>query len=72
VAQAAAARRHPAVRRPPAKRSPAKTNVSGAATAVLKSFVKLLRSLRNSAAHLSAEQRTKLQRALKHAHAAFD
>jgi hypothetical protein len=77
---AAKQRRTPAKRRPaakqakrtPAKRAPVKTDVSGAATAVLKSFVKLLKSLRSSAAHLSAAQRIKLQRAMKHAHAALD
>jgi hypothetical protein len=69
VVKATAARRRPTVHRLPVKRSPAKTDVSGAATAVLKSFVKLLTSLRSSAAHLSAAQRIKLQRAMKRAHA---
>jgi len=67
----AAAHRRPPVRRSPSKRGPVKTDVSGAATAVLKSFVKLLTSLRTSAAQLSTAQRAKLQRALKHAHAAL-
>jgi hypothetical protein len=53
------------------KTSRAHPDVSGAATAVLKSFIKLLTSLRSSAAHLSAAQRIKLQRAMKRAHAAL-
>lgn len=65
------AHRRSAVRRSPSHRGHVKTDVSGAATAVLKSFVKLLTSLRTSAAHLSTAQRAKLQRAMKHAHAAL-
>ena len=46
--------------------------VTDAASAVLKSFAKLLRSLTADAAQLTAEQRTRLKKAMKHAHAALD
>jgi len=52
--------------------APRQTDVSGAAQAVLKSFVKLLKSVRTSAEQLSAAQRAKLQKAMQHAHAALD
>ncbi len=53
-------------------RAPAKQPVSTAATAVLKRFAKLLKSVRAAAASLTDEQRAVLKRAMKHAHAALD
>ena len=55
-----------------ARRPAAKRPVASPATAVLKSFAKLLSSVRASAATLTKEQRTLLKRAMKHAHAALD
>jgi hypothetical protein len=70
------ARAKPAVHRraKPAKvhRPAPKHSVGLAATAVLKSFAKLLRSLTADAAHLTDEQRLKLKKAMKRAHAALD